>query len=197
VIALQPEPVACAAVIVIAMSTAGIAHAWWMRSRWSLPLRVPIDAGLTWRGRRLLGDHKTVRGLVMLPPAAGAAFALLGAARDALPTWLAAGLWTCDTPALFALGAWAGFCFMAGELPNSFFKRGQGIAPGAVPSTGGARWLCLALDRIDSTAAMLLGLTVAAPLPWQTAVLVAVLGPVVHLAFSAALFAIGVKARLA
>ena len=63
--------------------------------------------------------------------------------------------------------------------------------------TGGARWLCLALDRIDSTAAMLLGLAVAAPLPLQTAVLVAVFGPAVHLAFSAALFAIGVKARLA
>ena len=195
--ASMPEPIACAAVIVIAMSTAGIAHAWWMRSPWSLPLRVPIDGGLTWRGRRLLGDHKTARGLVMLPLAAGAAFALLGAARDALPLWLAAGLWPWDTSALFALGAWAGFCFMAGELPNSFYKRRRGIPPGEVPSTGSARWLCLALDRIDSTAAMLLGLAVVAPLPWQTAVLVGVFGPVVHLAFSAALFAIGVKARLA
>ncbi|MPZ42531.1 MAG: CDP-archaeol synthase [Betaproteobacteria bacterium] len=192
-----PDPVACAGVIVIAMSTAGIAHAWWMRCRWSAALRVPLDAGLTWRGRRLLGDHKTVRGLVMLPLAAGAAFALLGAMRDALPSWLACGLWSWDAPALFALGVWAGFCFMAGELPNSFYKRRRGIAPGAVPTTGGARWLCLALDRIDSTAAMLLGLTLVAPLPWQTAVLVALFGPVVHLAFSAALFAIGVKARLA
>src|SRR5690606_5772772 len=70
------DPVACAAVIVIAMSAGGIAHAGWMRSRWSARLRVPLDAGLTWRGRRLLGDHKTVRGMVMLPLAAGAAFAL-------------------------------------------------------------------------------------------------------------------------
>jgi hypothetical protein len=114
-----------------------------------------------------------------------------------LPAWLAEGLWPWDVPQLFALGVWAGFCFMAGELPNSFYKRRRGIPPGAVPPAGAVRWLCFALDRIDSTAAMLLGLAVAAPLPWQTAVLVAVFGPVVHLAFSAALFAIGVKARLA
>jgi hypothetical protein len=191
------DPAACAAVIVVAMSTAGIAHAGWMRSRWSAFLRVPLDAGLTWRGRRLLGDHKTVRGLVMLPFAAGAAFALLGALRGALPPWLAGGLWPWDTPALFALGAWAGFCFMAGELPNSFYKRRQGIAPGTVPASGAARLLCLALDRIDSTAAMLLGLALVAPLPWQTALLVAVFGPALHFAFSAVLFAIGVKARMA
>jgi CDP-2,3-bis-(O-geranylgeranyl)-sn-glycerol synthase len=194
---LAPEPLACAAVIAIAMGAAGLAHGWWMRSRWSAWLRLPIDGGLTWRGRRLLGDHKTVRGLVMVPLAAGAAFALLGAMRHALPPWLAAGLWSRDVPQLFTLGAWAGFCFMAGELPNSFYKRQRGIAPGAVPPAGAARWLCLALDRIDSTAAMLLGLAVAAPLPWQSAVLLAVFGPLLHLSFSAALFAIGVKARLA
>jgi CDP-2,3-bis-(O-geranylgeranyl)-sn-glycerol synthase len=191
------DPVACAVVIVIAMSAAGIAHAGWMRSRWPAGLRVPLDAGITWRGRRLLGEHKTVRGMIMLPLAAGAAFALLGATRAALPPWLASGLWSWDEPALFALGAWAGFCFMAGELPNSFYKRRQGIAPGTVPAGGGARLLCLALDRIDSTAAMLLGLALVAPLPWQTALLVAVFGPAVHFAFSAALFAIGVKARMA
>ncbi|MCC7081843.1 MAG: CDP-archaeol synthase [Burkholderiales bacterium] len=191
------QPIACAAVIVIAMSTAGIAHAGWMRSRWSALLAIPLDGGRSWRGRRLLGDHKTVRGLIMLPLAAGAAFGLLGVVREVLPQWLAGGLWTYDVPALFALGAWAGLCFMAGELPNSFYKRRLGIAPGAVPHAGFARWLCLALDRIDSTAAMLLGLALVAPLPWQTAMLVAVFGPAVHLAFSAALFALGVKARIA
>lgn len=195
--AAAPDPLGCAAVVVTAMTSAGLAHAWWMRSRWSVPLRVPIDGGLTWHGRRLLGDNKTLRGFVMLPLAAGAMFALLGAARDALPQLLAAGLWDLSTSASFALGAWAGFCFMAGELPNSFYKRRRGIAPGTVPARGSERMLCLALDRIDSTAAMLLGLAVFVPLPGLTVLLVAVFGPLMHFAFSAALFAIGVKARMA
>ncbi len=28
--------------------------------------RIPIDGGLTFRGRRLFGDHKTVRGIVVM-----------------------------------------------------------------------------------------------------------------------------------
>ena len=192
-----PDPVGCAVVILVAMTSAGIAHALWMRSRWSAWLSRPIDGGIVWRGRRLLGDNKTVRGLVMLPLAAGAAFALLGFARASLPAGMAAGLWVGSSGELFALGAWAGFCFMAGELPNSFYKRRRGVAPGTVPAAGGERLLCLVLDRVDSTAAMLLGLALVAPLPWQSAALVFVFGPLVHFAFSAALFALGVKARMA
>jgi hypothetical protein len=86
---------------------------------------------------------------------------------------------------------------MAGELPNSFLKRRLGIAPGTVPAAGLSRWLCLALDRLDSTAAMLLGMALVAPLPVTTALLVFVLGPAVHFLFSAALYGLGVKARMA
>ena len=192
-----PDPVACAVVILVAMSSAGIAHALWMRSRCSARFGMPIDGGIVWRGRRLLGDNKTVRGLVMLPLAAGAAFALLGQARETLPAGMAAGLWPWQSAELFALGAWAGLCFMAGELPNSFYKRRRGIAPGTVPVAGAQRMLCLALDRIDSTAAMLLGIALVAPLHWQSAALVFLFGPLIHFGFSAALFALGVKARMA
>ena len=192
-----PEPVACAAVILVAMTAAGMAHALWMRSRWSAPLRIPLDGGLVWRGRRLLGDNKTVRGMVMLPLVAGIAYALLGLAREALPPSFAAGLWPWRSTELFALGAWAGLCFMAGELPNSFYKRRLGIAPGTVPTRGRQRLLCLALDRIDSTAAMLLAMAWVAPLPLLTALIVFALGPLVHFAFSAALYGLGIKARIA
>ena len=50
---------------------------------------------------------------------------------------------------------------------------------------------------LPSATRELLGLALVAPLPWPTALLVAVFGPAVHFAFSAALFAIGVKARMA
>jgi hypothetical protein len=192
-----PEPYACALVIIIAMSAAGTVHTAWMRSRWSLLFRRPLDRGMTWRGRRLLGDNKTVRGFLAMVPAAGTAFAGLGFARDLLPGWVAAGLWNLPVGSLFLLGCWAGFWFMAGELPNSFCKRRCGIAAGAAPACGWARVACLATDRLDSILALLIALSLVVPVPWVTWAWVLACGPAVHLAFSAMLYCAGVKARLA
>jgi len=194
---IAPDPFACALVIVVAMSAAGVVHGWWMRSRWSVRFRTPLDGGAIWRGRRLLGDHKTLRGFMAIVPAAGLAFAALGLARVAMPEWLAAGLWNLSLVELFLLGCWAGFCFMAGELPNSFLKRRLAVAPGTAPAHGWSRWFCLVLDRFDSTLALLIGLSLLVPLPALTWAWVLAIGPAVHLAFSAALYLIGVKARWA
>lgn len=194
---MTPEPLACAFVVILAFSAAGLVHVLWLRSPRSAPLAIPLDGGSQWRGRRLFGEHKTLRGFVALIPAAGAAFALLGAARDALPAWLAAGLWPITPAELFLLGAWAGFWFMAGELPNSFLKRRWGFAPGEVPTAGARRVVCLVLDRVDSILAMLLALSLVAPLAWQTWLYVLALGAGVHLFFSALLSLARVKRRFA
>jgi CDP-2,3-bis-(O-geranylgeranyl)-sn-glycerol synthase len=183
--------------ILLAMSAAGLAHTLWMRSALSRRFAVPIDGGRRWRGRRLFGDHKTVRGFMAMVPAAGLAFCLLGLVRDARGGWFGTALWGLDLTHLGGLGAWAGFCFMAGELPNSFWKRRRGIEPGAVPRRGRSRLLCLLVDRIDSTLALLLGMSLAVGLHWQTWLAVLALGPLLHLAFSALLYAVGVKARFA
>ena len=99
--------------------------------------------------------------------------------------------------AVFLLGAWAAFWFMAGELPNSFLKRRWGVAPGEVPSVGARRALCLALDRVDSILAMLIALSLAVPLAWLTWLYVLVLGAGVHFLFSALLCLARVKKRIA
>lgn len=194
---MTPEPLACALAMILAFSAAGVVQVLWLRSPRSAPLALPLDGGVRWRGRRLLGEHKTLRGFVAMVPAAGAAFALLGAVRDALPAWLAAGLWPMTPAELFLLGAWAAFWFMAGELPNSFLKRRWGVAPGEVPSVGVRRALCLALDRVDSILAMLIALSLAVPLAWLTWLYVLVLGAGVHLLFSALLCLARVKKRIA
>lgn len=186
-----------ALVILLAMSAAGVAHGVWMRSAVSRRFAAPIDGRRTFRGRRIFGDHKTVRGFMAIVPAAGVAFALLGVARDAGVAWLQPGLWGLTPGALFGLGAWAGLCFMAGELPNSFYKRQRGIAPGEVPAIGAERVLCLVVDRLDSTLAVLVGMSLVVGLHWQTWCAVLLLGPFVHLAFSALLHVLGVKARYA
>jgi CDP-archaeol synthase len=196
-VSAQPEPLACALVLVLAFSTAGLAHVLWLRSPRSAALALPLDGGARFRGRRLFGANKTLRGFVVLVPATGAVLAALGAAREALPGWLAAGLWPLRTDQLFLLGAWAAFWFMAGELPNSFLKRQWDIAPGEVPASGVRRWLCLALDRVDSIVAMLLAVALVAPLPALTALVVVTLGAGVHLLFSWLLCLAQVKRRFA
>jgi hypothetical protein len=194
---LAPAPFACALIIVVAMSLAGIAHTIWMRSRWSAAFGVALDGGYSWRGARIFGANKTLRGFVVLVPAAGVAFALLGLMRNLLPQWVDAGLWSLSPAMLGALGCWAGFWFMAGELPNSFLKRRWGVAPGTVPAAGVRRIVCLAVDHVDSVIALLAAISVLVPVNWLTWAWVLLLGPVVHLGFSALLFRLGVKARFA
>lgn len=192
-----PAPLACALVIILAMSTAGVAHTVWMHSPWSNAFRIPLDGGITWRGARIFGANKTLRGFMVLVPVAGLTFAALGSTRAALPSWIDAGLWQVSPGMLFLLGCWAGLGFMAGELPNSFLKRRWAVAPGSVPASGARRVICLVVDRLDSVVALLIALSVVVPMHWMTWVWVLVLGPAVHFGFSAALYAAGVKARIA
>ncbi len=89
----------------------------------------PIDAGRTVRGRRLLGDHKTWRGLVAGVLAGAAVFALQVAVHGA---GLLRGLMLVDYADLSLLtGVLLGLGTGIGDALKSFFKRQVGIAPGA------------------------------------------------------------------
>ena len=93
--------------------------------RWSWPL----DGGRSFRGQRILGDHKTVRGLVAGVLAATAVHGLqcLAAEQWRLVADLAVQPAYHDTP---WLGAWLGFAALAGDAVKSFCKRQWQIAPG-------------------------------------------------------------------
>src|SRR3954471_17661916 len=118
---------------------AWIAHAPVLRWNLAPALNRPIDAGRTFRGRRLFGDNKTWRGALVM---GGGVFAATLAAhrsawyRDRLPA-PARDL----SPRL--LGALLAFGTVAGELPNSLMKRQLDIAPGA--QRGSAAGLVLSL----------------------------------------------------
>jgi hypothetical protein len=190
----MPAPVLLALFVLLAMSLAGLVHARWLRSRWSRRFCVPLDGGATWRGRRILGDHKTVAGFVVIIPAAAAAFAGLALLLEPVA---ATALWPLSTIEYALLGAWAAFGFMAGELPNSLVKRQLGIAPGGQPSSPRAAVVASVVDRLDSTIGMLAALHLVVPVPVATAVLLLVASPAVHAAFSLLLFRWRVKARAA
>ncbi|HEX5216395.1 MAG TPA: CDP-archaeol synthase [Vicinamibacterales bacterium] len=189
------DAAACALFLLATVSLAGLCQSLWLASPASCAFAAPIDGKRRLRGRRLFGDNKTWRGVVVMAPATGAAFAL-GAA--AIPGGAAAaGLWPL-TPAQYgALGAWAGLGFMAGELPNSFLKRQLDIAPGSPPARRAWRQIGFVVDRLDSIAGLMFALLCVVSVPAMTWAYVAVIGPMVHFGFSALMFALGGKGRMA
>jgi len=191
------EPLRQAYFIIVAFVAAGFAHSAWLGSRLSKRLSIPLDGGATFRGRRIFGDNKTVRGFAVMIPAAAIAFGVLFTVINNITPSAVAGLWPLTLRGYIALGAWAGLGFMLGELPNSFVKRQLDIAPGRPPRGRVAAVVSFIVDRLDSIVGMLLAITIAAPTPWMTWLLVIVIGPGIHLGFSALLYKLGVKERAA
>lgn len=93
----------------------------------------PLDFGKTWRGVRVLGAHKTWRGLI-----AGIVVGILTVWLQQYLVheygWFASQAAVTDYTALPIL--WLGLAFalgaLGGDAAKSFFKRRQNLGPGAV-----------------------------------------------------------------
>jgi CDP-2,3-bis-(O-geranylgeranyl)-sn-glycerol synthase len=186
------DPVACGWFLLFAFVLAGTAQTAWFTSTASRRFAQPLDAGLTLRGRRLFGENKTLRGVVVMVPASAACFTLFAVlAGDPA----AFGLWPLSMTGYALAGAVAGFGFMAGELPNSFVKRQLDVAPGDAPRGPVASACQFAVDRLDSGIGMLLALSLLVPVPWRTVAVVLTVGPFIHWTFSVVMFRLGLKPR--
>jgi len=187
----SPDPLHTALFLIGAFVPAGMLHTAWLASLRSHAFAIPLDGGRTLRGRRILGDNKGLRGFLVMTPAAAAMFALLH--------WMLQGSggapWPLTSGQYALLGAWAGFGFMAGELPNSFVKRQLDVAPGTAPANRLAAALFFVVDRVDSIVGMLLALACFVAIPAATWGWMLLLGPAIHGSFSVVLHRLGVKAR--
>lgn len=99
---------------------------------WVPTLNVPLDARITWHNKRLLGDHKTLRGLIVALIFGSITGYIQYQALQA--QWVTADLLKAYTapsaPEAFLFGALSGFGAMLGDAAKSFVKRRRNIPPG-------------------------------------------------------------------
>lgn len=129
-----------------------------MRLDWLRVLKRPIDGGAMWRGRRIFGDGKTWRGVVIAVVGSIAAVAI----QKHVVGEHVGSIAVVDYARVNAIvfGAAMGGGAMLGELPNSFVKRRLGIARGAT-ATGPTSVFFYVWDQVD-----LLTTTWPLLLPW-------------------------------
>lgn len=118
--------------------------------------KTPLDLGRTWRGKRLLGDNKTWRGLV--------SGTLVGAISAIIISKLNTNTVVTILP-LF-VGLLLGFGALAGDAIESFFKRQLDFKPGQP-------WF--PFDQLDYIAGALIIILPFVPLPlWSIATIAVV-----------------------
>ena len=177
----------------------GLLHVAVIKLRWFPSLAaIPLDGGLRWRGRRLFGANKTLRGAVVMVTA------------TALAAWVCAwlGAWLGAGPPVLQVqqeqpvwwGALLGAGYILGELPNSAAKRQLDIEPGsAAPTTThpGLRPLFWLVDQVDFLAGIVVVVAIAGhPLPAPVVGALVGVALVVHPLVAALMVGLGLKSRV-
>jgi len=109
------------------LAPAGLANMLPTLMRWLPFLDYPIDGGRKFRGKRLLGKNKTVRGFVF-----GVLGGILGVYIQQITYPWTQGISWIIYPEInmWWLGFLLGFGALLGDSVKSFFKRQRGIKPG-------------------------------------------------------------------
>jgi hypothetical protein len=119
-------------------------------------LAIPLDRGVHWRGKPLLGPRKTWRGVIIMTTLSGlVATAQARAARHSRRLG-AFSPFDYDRINAGLLGVALGLGYCLAELPNSFVKRRLDIAPAGRANR--FAWLQYLVDQSDSVAGCLVAL---------------------------------------
>ena len=151
-------------------------------------LKRPLDLGLEWNGKRLLGPNKTWRGaLVMLAGAFGATLLL-----SRVPAYWRRLPAEVQRAGPARLGLVLGGGVVLGELPNSFVKRRLGLPPGG-RSRSPAGVLMSIFDQADFVPVVWLLLLPDWRMPASDALLSFVAVAAVHVPVNLIGYAIGAR----
>lgn len=162
---------------------------------WRALARMPLDGGRRFRGRRIFGDNKSLRGAIVMPLATIACTLLQAALATRFQGARDSGLVDFRIVSPLLWGALLGVGYVLGELPNSFLKRQLDIPPGGTAS--GAKGVFFwVLDQIDSLVGILLLLCLIRVPPLQVALGLSALTLLIHPAISALMCALRLKSRI-
>lgn len=154
-------------------------------------LAAPLDRGLHWHGKPLLGPRKTWRGvIVMTLLSALVAGAQAGAARRSERLRAFSPFdYERINPWLLGLALGLGYCLA--ELPNSFVKRRLDIAPAG--TTDRFARLQYVVDQSDSVAGCLIALRFFHKPSWLETGLAFATGVALHVGVDRLMHVLGVK----
>jgi hypothetical protein len=147
-------------------------------------LAKPIDLGKTIRGKRIFGDSKTFRGLVVIIPLT-AFFAYIIHSFANIPL----------TNPVYIVGGFIGLGYMLGELPNSFAKRRLCIKESSAAS-GKLKNLFIITDHTDSILGALLFIYIIEPLSLELGFVLFISGVSLHIFINILLYRFGYKKNL-
>lgn len=167
-------------------------HGLFMRFNWMPWLARPVDPGLVWRGKPLIGPNKTWRGILIVALTSAATFSLQARALHRFDFFR--GVEIVDYSSIHAelAGFSLGLGAMLSELPNSFLKRRLDIAPGE--GTSGLREvLFYLLDQVDLLIGSWVALAFFIPVTPMRVLLSLVLVTVVHQTLSFAGYFLGMR----
>ncbi|PIR73527.1 MAG: hypothetical protein COU40_02190 [Candidatus Moranbacteria bacterium CG10_big_fil_rev_8_21_14_0_10_35_21] len=128
---------------------AGIAFIIFLKKDYFSWLKTPVDFGMKFRGKRLLGENKTLRGFVIMPLATWIAVIMIGYLMKFFNFESGKALFDYSLSGSYKALAY-GMAYPLGELPNSFIKRQLNINPGERAHGDLARVFFNFLDKTDS-----------------------------------------------
>lgn len=171
-----------------------LCHALVCRFRLFPRLAWPIDRGLRFRGRRLIGDNKTFRGFVVVMVGTALFLGLQIALARHVEAIARLGFVDYRDLTWWFHGPIYGSGWVIAELPNSFIKRQIEIGPGQ-PGAGLVGGIFTVVDLVDGVFGLLASMCVfyVPSLPVALAFFAAM--TVIHVLFGFLLVALGVKTR--
>lgn len=182
----------CALLALGCFTVAGIVQTIFYKHPVSQLFAVALDGGRCWRGRRLFGDNKTWKGVVVLIPMTTLCFGAAGALAHLWPAF-GQGLWALTPQRWLILGFVAALGYVLGELPNSMLKRQLDIEPGHTATHPIGKRLQVIWDQFDSLLMGLLFIALMVPTNWIFHLTCVVIGATVHWLFNVLFVLLGLK----
>src|SRR5215813_5988075 len=155
-------------------------------------LCLPIDRGQKFRGKRIFGDNKTYRGVVVVGLGTAIGFGLQSLFLHQIASIRSVELFDYSFLKSAPLGLAVGVAAMLSELPNSFIKRRFEIAPGSA-AKGWKGWVFYVYDQIDFLVGAWIVLATVVPVTVERVLLSAGFLLIAHQLMSSVGYALGMR----